>query len=286
MSRTYLEYHDDQSAKFWEITLEASSFSTRYGRVGASGQSSTKQFDSRADARHEALKLILAKQKKGYAPITRIPDPTPKHELRQTYLAEQEPYIAPMMDMAQSATLYKGDVTLTSSYLLDLVPDIASQGNLIVIDGDLTCTAEETHWHNRGDFSNDVLLVTGDLLVRNLALNEVGYVIVLGDLHAQNIHVSYGDNGGALEVHGDLGADAVIATTYFIISVGGELHVEHIFGDGTYASDFAPEEEVIDMYDAQERFVPEVIEDEDEGAEGELIYERLKQNLPVFRKTP
>lgn len=284
MSRTYLEFNDGTSAKFWELVLDGTSFTTRYGRIGSTGQTTDKTFGSRAEARHEALKLILAKSKKGYAPVQRPTDPVTKKELRETYLTEQEPYIKPMIDMAQSATLHKGDVVFTGSYLLDLANDIASEGNIIVIDGDLTCIADETHWENRGDFSNDVILVTGDLFVRNLYLDEVGYVIVLGNVHAQNILVAYGDNGGALQIGKDLEADVVIATTYFMVGVEGDVHVEHIFGDSTYASDFVDEERVINMYDEQERLVEEVIEDEDEGADGLLIYQRLKQNLPIFRE--
>lgn len=63
------EFNDGKSQKFWEIALEGDSFSVRYGRIGADGQSSTKTYASAADAEKEANKLIASKVKKGYAEV-------------------------------------------------------------------------------------------------------------------------------------------------------------------------------------------------------------------------
>ncbi len=63
------EYSDAKSAKFWEIEVEKTSVTTRWGRVGSDGQSKAKSFASSADARKEAEKQIRAKTKKGYEEI-------------------------------------------------------------------------------------------------------------------------------------------------------------------------------------------------------------------------
>jgi len=57
---------DGTSSKFWEITVNGATFSTRYGRIGTSGQSTTKTAASPAHAEREAEKLVGEKTKKGY----------------------------------------------------------------------------------------------------------------------------------------------------------------------------------------------------------------------------
>ena len=52
--------------KFWNVEVSGSEMTTAYGKVGASGASSTKQFDSEAKATKEAEKLVKQKEKKGY----------------------------------------------------------------------------------------------------------------------------------------------------------------------------------------------------------------------------
>lgn len=63
----YFEFIDAKSSKFWEIKLEGSSFTTRYGKIGTDGQISMKEYDSEAKSRAEYEKLIAEKTKKGYA---------------------------------------------------------------------------------------------------------------------------------------------------------------------------------------------------------------------------
>lgn len=62
----YFELVDGSSSKFWEIKLEGSSFTTRYGRIGTDGQMSMKEHDSEDKARREYDKLVSEKTKKGY----------------------------------------------------------------------------------------------------------------------------------------------------------------------------------------------------------------------------
>jgi predicted DNA-binding WGR domain protein len=60
------EFVEGTSSKFWEITLEGSSFTTRYGRIGTDGSVTLKEFDSPDKAKKEHDKLVAEKVKKGY----------------------------------------------------------------------------------------------------------------------------------------------------------------------------------------------------------------------------
>ncbi len=62
----YFELVDGKSSKFWEIKLEGNYFTTRYGRIGTSGQESMKEYDTEAKAQNECDKLVAEKVKKGY----------------------------------------------------------------------------------------------------------------------------------------------------------------------------------------------------------------------------
>jgi predicted DNA-binding WGR domain protein len=62
----YFEFVEGSSSKFWEITLDGTSFTTRYGKIGTDGQQSLKEYDSEAKATTEYDKLVAEKVKKGY----------------------------------------------------------------------------------------------------------------------------------------------------------------------------------------------------------------------------
>ncbi len=56
----------DGSDKFWEIEVAGKQVTTRYGRTGSKGQSTTKAFADEASAEANAAKLIAEKIAKGY----------------------------------------------------------------------------------------------------------------------------------------------------------------------------------------------------------------------------
>ena len=66
MDPVRLVYKDDKSHKFWEITVEGSAYTVRFGKVGTDGQTKTKNLDSGDEAIASAKKQIKAKEKKGY----------------------------------------------------------------------------------------------------------------------------------------------------------------------------------------------------------------------------
>jgi predicted DNA-binding WGR domain protein len=62
----HFEFSEGSSNKFWEISLDGSSFTVQFGRIGTSGQTQTKSFDSPEKAQREHDKLVAEKLKKGY----------------------------------------------------------------------------------------------------------------------------------------------------------------------------------------------------------------------------
>lgn len=64
--KRYFEFSEDNSHKFWEISSDGNSVTTRWGRVGTDGQSKTKEFADEASANKEYEKLVAEKTKKGY----------------------------------------------------------------------------------------------------------------------------------------------------------------------------------------------------------------------------
>lgn len=65
----YLEYSEDagSSHKFYEVTIEDTNLTIRYGRIGEPGTSSTSAFSSFEDAKKAGEKKAAEKRKKGYA---------------------------------------------------------------------------------------------------------------------------------------------------------------------------------------------------------------------------
>lgn len=67
--KQYFEFEDDKSSKFWEVEHTGTSVTTRYGKIGADGTSSTKEYPTEEKAEAEAQKLIKSKLAKGYEPV-------------------------------------------------------------------------------------------------------------------------------------------------------------------------------------------------------------------------
>ena len=60
------EFVEGNSSKFWEVKVDGSTYTTRYGRIGDSGKATTKEAASPIAAKKEAEKLAASKVKKGY----------------------------------------------------------------------------------------------------------------------------------------------------------------------------------------------------------------------------
>jgi len=278
MSRTYMELVEGTSAKFWEIVVDGTEHTVRYGRIGSDGRSSTKSFDTEQEARAQADKLIASKRKKGYAEPTAEGEVMSTEELAEAYPELEERGDA-LFEMAEAGNLFRGDVTHDGPGILDIALEKGDEGTVIVVDGDYTCTADSVEWGDVEEFSNNILYVTGDMRVNHMALFDIGMVIVKGNLYAKTFLGAMGDNGGSLDVDGDLVAEVVVGATYFMIAVGGEVKVDYQLGDGTYASDYADKKKMISLGDASV-FVDELTEDGE--VEEWALFERRVAGEPIF----
>lgn len=66
MSEETFQFNEGSSNKFWTISLEGSSFTVTFGKIGTAGQSQTKSFGSNDEAQTAYKKLVAEKMKKGY----------------------------------------------------------------------------------------------------------------------------------------------------------------------------------------------------------------------------
>jgi uncharacterized protein (TIGR02996 family) len=71
-------YSDAKSHKFWNIDLQGDKLTVTYGRIGAAGQTQTKQFKGAAAAQKEHDKLVKEKLAKGYQETTPSARPQPR----------------------------------------------------------------------------------------------------------------------------------------------------------------------------------------------------------------
>ena len=65
----HFEFVDGSSSKFWEVGVNGTDVTVRYGRIGTDGQTQTKSFGDAAAAQKHADKLIAEKTKKGYSEV-------------------------------------------------------------------------------------------------------------------------------------------------------------------------------------------------------------------------
>ena len=64
--KRYFEFVDAKSSKFWEVWIEDSTVYTRFGKIGANGQTTVKEFPAADDARATLDRSIAEKIRKGY----------------------------------------------------------------------------------------------------------------------------------------------------------------------------------------------------------------------------
>jgi DNA ligase-1 len=62
----YFEFTDDTSNKFWEVSQSGNSITTRWGRIGSTGQNKSKSFPDEKAAANAVAKLIQQKTDEGY----------------------------------------------------------------------------------------------------------------------------------------------------------------------------------------------------------------------------
>jgi predicted DNA-binding WGR domain protein len=68
------ELVEGSSSKFWQIEVDAASYTVTYGRIGTAGVSKTTTCDSAVEASGDAEKLVREKLKKGYQEVGGAPN--------------------------------------------------------------------------------------------------------------------------------------------------------------------------------------------------------------------
>ena len=89
----YLELSDGQSYKFYEVTVNGTAVTIRYGRIGTAGQSSNSTYTTPEKAQAEAIKKINEKLRKGYVQVSSGGDrPTSSDQLLADLIQPDNPY--------------------------------------------------------------------------------------------------------------------------------------------------------------------------------------------------
>ena len=63
------EFVGGTSSKFWEVRVQGADVDTCYGRIGSTGQTSSKSFETAAQAAAHGEKLVQEKTRKGYVAV-------------------------------------------------------------------------------------------------------------------------------------------------------------------------------------------------------------------------
>lgn len=85
------EYVDEKSSKFWEIRVDGTNVEIRYGKIGATGQSQTKEFGDESAAHKHAEKMVGDKLKGGYVTSiksSQLADGQPTHSIDKSSAME------------------------------------------------------------------------------------------------------------------------------------------------------------------------------------------------------
>ena len=171
----YFEFQEDDSSKFWEITLENNIVKTRYGKIGTDGKSTEKAFSDATAAAKEYDKLVKEKTKKGYQEVTQGNAPsvgttssspkvfTMKEAKEQFDLDDYDP----IGHIGYDAVLvFEGDVHVDGNMEVWAKEIVASQGDkgngfyLFLINGDLKVNGDvdiTSHLLVLGNVTCDVL---------------------------------------------------------------------------------------------------------------------------------
>lgn len=90
------EFVEGGSSKFWEVKVEDSEQTIRFGKIGTAGQEKVKEFDSGGEAKADTKKLIAEKTGKGYVEVGGKPKPEGNPQLEAAIerdLDNPQPYL-------------------------------------------------------------------------------------------------------------------------------------------------------------------------------------------------
>ena len=173
--KRYFEFKEDPSSKFWEITLEKNTITTRYGKIGTDGQSTTKTLATEEPAQKEFEKLVKAKLKKGYVEIAG------EDQEEETAAPGYNVSVISGKEAIQRFELdrfFPGSPDGEPRYLL-------FEGDDVVFDRDLD-VSQLCAMFSPGQQAVAGLIVAGNMIVAGKLLTSGMMLFVTGDLSAAN----------------------------------------------------------------------------------------------------
>lgn len=217
LMKTYLEFNDEKSHKFWQIELDKNSFTVTYGKLATAGKSNVKEFETEEKAQKEAEKLVKQKLKKGYAQQSATQ--TLKNDIDATTVEGEAYYISGGVRFYDNATVIKGDLNL--EFLDDEDASSPAYFKGIVVEGDLHV---EGNIFNLEDDYGKFLDVRGNLYANNLIVggNEVK---VSGHIDVKYFTIKTYN-------HGEVFAASI--TTPVLVIEESSIEVENEEGVGVY----------------------------------------------------
>lgn len=102
------EMKEGSSDKFWEITLDGTSHTVRFGRVGTDGQTKTKDYGTDAAAKAAYDKLVKEKTGKGYKEVTGSSGSRQNQaKAAQAKAKDREPFIQAILESPDDPAPYQ-----------------------------------------------------------------------------------------------------------------------------------------------------------------------------------
>ncbi|MFZ6719248.1 STM4015 family protein [Undibacterium sp. Ji49W] len=163
----YFEYQDSKSYKFWQVEIEATTLTVKYGKIGTAGQEKISSFESVEKAQKEMDKLIAEKTKKGYVQKT---DASAKKVARRIGVSYDEAEDGKTLSEKVLAFLETTQATDVESLVIAAWEDayengpqdalgllVANHGKLANLKelfvGDMDSEECEISWINQGDYT-------------------------------------------------------------------------------------------------------------------------------------
>lgn len=215
--KNYFEYNDNKSHKFWEITLDGVTLTTRYGKIGTDGQTAEKTFETPEKAEKEYNKLIGEKTKKGYTEINNNINNKKMENTKKINFNEA----VKLINKIEAADV-REEIDAIFSNMCDELEDTS----IILYSGDTKL--------NDLSIGEDICFINGNLIVENNIEDcdevDTSLLIVLGDVKCKNLITM-----SSICISGDLIVDNVIfgdSLCDYELTVGGNIKTETILDYG------------------------------------------------------
>lgn len=230
--KTYLEYKDEKSAKFWQVEVIKNTHTVTYGKIGTDGRSSLKTFDTEENAQKDNSKLIAKKTKKGYKEVEKKDKGTTTEKIKELLMKflQTDGYTLEesIKDINESKIQIKKDVinVTYSNGMVDVFKIKEGLVSLFVEDEDST---EEI----KTDITKFKKLTNQQLLEYSKYAKHKGikeYLKEMGENGLENYGGKFLFHEGNLEVKGSFDFNKV-DNDITVLIVKGDLVVSELFRD-------------------------------------------------------